>query len=242
MKLDIFKDKNNKDDKDYTFVKHFDNEVAVSILNANFYNLSKIIKIINTSNADAIHYDVMDGHFVSNISFGHKILCDIKPYTKKALEVHLMISDPIVHVQKYIDAGADMIIVHFESFYYREIKQFFLDLRAKKIGCGISIKPETNIEQIYEYLDFIDEVMIMTVQPGKGGQKFIQKMLEKIAILSNYLYEKKLYKNIKISVDGGIDDKTALMCSKVGVTKFVSGNYLLKNNISAGIDKIKNVK
>ena len=206
----------------------YKNEISLSILNCDFTSISKLIKKINNSKKIKwLHYDVMDGHFVNKISFGNNILESLIKKIKIPVEVHLMVSNPDKLIKRFVKTGAKLIIVSFESLYYREIKNILLKIKNCGVRAGIAISPKTNIEQIYEYLEYIDEILIMAVFPGKGGQLFIENTYSKIEKIKNYFILKKI-KHICISIDGGINLESGKKCFMLGANKLVIGSYLIK--------------
>ena len=197
--------------------------VAPSILSADFNNLLEEIKMIN--NADFIHIDVMDGHFVPNISFGTCVYKNLRKYTKQVFDVHLMIDNPLFYAQNFAECGADIITFHLEC--ENETIKVINKLQSLNVKIGISIKPETEVEALLPYLDKIDLVLVMSVEPGFGGQKFLPNALEKIKYLSDY--KKKNNLNYIIEVDGGINLDTATQCRECGVDAVVCGTYVFKS-------------
>lgn len=177
--------------------------ISASILDIDFCNLRRILQQLASINVDEIHYDVMDGHFVSTISFGDTILSSIARHTTIPLDVHLMVSDPVLHFRKYIP-NAKVISFHFESVYYREISALLRDIHMQSKLASIVVNPKTNIEQIFEYCQDCDEILIMSVKPGRGGQTFIPATIAKIKKLALFLKRQNLLKQVVIAVDGGV--------------------------------------
>jgi ribulose-phosphate 3-epimerase len=200
-------------------------KVSVSILNADFSCLQEEIKKID--NADAIHFDIMDGHFVDNLSFGPKVVSDLKTKLKKV--VHLMVENPENYVDQFLDAGADEIIFHLESSH--DIEQAINKIAEKKIKIGIAINPDTKLHWLRYYLEKVDQVLIMTVNPGHGGQEFIYTMLDKID-------EIRQESSISIAVDGGINPETGKLCVLAGADVLVSGSYIFKSKNPKGAVEI----
>lgn len=202
-------------------------QIAPSILSADFAILKEEIDSIN--NCDMVHIDVMDGHFVPNLTFGAPVVKCIRKYTDKFFDCHLMISNPLKYAKDFAKAGADLITFHFES----EDNPLDVIKEIKSLGCkvGISVKPKTPVEAIYEYIDMVDLVLIMSVEPGFGGQSFMPEQLEKVRKL------KALNKNIVIEIDGGIDNKTILEASLAKVDVCVAGSYIFKQT-----DRIKTIE
>jgi ribulose-phosphate 3-epimerase len=177
-------------------------KIAPSILSANFATLGDEIKDVENAGADYIHVDVMDGHFVPNITIGPLIVEAIRPVTKLPLDVHLMIEQPDLYIHEFVRAGADIITVHVEAC--RHLHRTIQLIKSKGIKAGVVLNPHTPIESIQHVLEDIDMVLLMTVNPGFGGQAFIPQVLPKIEQLSTIIKEKQL--SIEIEVDGGINN------------------------------------
>ncbi len=200
-------------------------KIAPSVLSADFTKLKEDIESIENIHADWIHYDVMDGHFVDNISFGYSILNDLSKITDLFLDVHLMISDPLRYVDRFIDAHASLITFHYEAMNNEnEIRELIKHIKDKNVLVGISIKPSTPVESIKKYLDDVDLVLVMSVEPGFGGQSFIESSVGKIRELNQY----KDYHRFLIEVDGGINDYTGKLCKDNGADVLVAGSYIFK--------------
>lgn len=198
--------------------------VAPSILAADFTNLKEEIKKASNAKIKYLHIDIMDGHFVPNISFGPGIVKQIRPLSDTVFDVHLMISEPEKYIDTFIASGADSITYHYEV---NTNHQKMINLiHQKNIKCGISIKPNTNVLELVPYLDKIDLVLVMSVEPGFGGQKFMENALQKIKFLDDY--RKKNNLNYLIEVDGGINLETAKLVKNVGADIIVAGTYLFK--------------
>ena len=209
-------------------------KIAPSILSADFSKLGEEIKKLNKSSCDYIHIDVMDGHFVPNLTFGPDIIKSIKPLTDKPLDVHLMINPVKKYINDYIIAGADILTIH------QEIDDNVLDclklIKKKKVKAGLSIKPDTSYETVKEYLDMLDLVLIMTVEPGFGGQSFIQSQVKKIRKVKELIGDR----SIEIEVDGGINPETAKQVIIAGAKVLVAGSAIFKNeNYEENISKLK---
>ena len=202
--------------------------VSISILNANFLNLEQEIIKAQNIGIKWLHFDVMDGHFVPNISFGAPILSSISQKFKLFNDVHLMISDPTKYYLDFVKAGADLITFHLESLKSEEEVVNLVNLIKKEnVKVGISIKPNTDVKKLLPFLNLIDLILIMSVEPGFGGQKFMDTALDKIEFLSKYKDENSL--QYLIEVDGGINNITYKKCASKGVDVCVIGSYLLKS-------------
>ena len=202
--------------------------VSISILNANFLNLEQEIVIAQNIGIKWLHFDVMDGHFVPNISFGAPILSSISQKFKLFNDVHLMISDPKKYYMDFVKAGADLITFHLESLKSEEEVVNLVNLIKKEnVKVGISIKPNTEVKELLPFLNLIDLVLVMSVEPGFGGQKFLDTALDKIEFLSKYKDENGL--QYLIEVDGGINNITYKKCASKGVDVCVIGSYLFKS-------------
>lgn len=202
-------------------------DIAPSLLSANFADLKSELKSIEEAGCTVLHYDVMDGHFVPNISFGADILHDVHQITNMELDVHLMISDPMFYVDRFIKAGASYISFHIEAMESVE-KTHELIKKIKEAGvkASIAINPGTSYEAVIPFLDEIDMILVMSVQPGFGGQKFNPVAIDKIAALSKYKKEK----NFLIEVDGGINATTIQDVRKAGCDLFVAGSAVFNQD------------
>lgn len=211
-------------------------EVSASILGCDLSNIEGEIKRAEINGADYIHFDVMDGVFVNNISFGIPVLKCAKKKSGLPFDVHLMITNPERYIKRFIDAGADTITFHLEATGNPE--KCIKICKENGIGAGISIKPSTSAREVFPYLEYIDNVLIMTVEPGFGGQGFMTEMTGKIKETGDKI--KTLGLSTVVQVDGGINEKTAPLAVESGATNLVAGTYLFKSeNMSVAIDKLK---
>ena len=203
-------------------------EVSISILNANFLNLEKEILKAKDVGIKYLHFDVMDGHFVPNISFGVPVLDSIKHNFGLINDVHLMISDPLKYVEDFVKAGADIITFHYEALKsYEERKEVITKIKSFNVKVGMSIKPKTDVKVLLPFLKDLDLILVMSVEPGFGGQKFMESALDKIKFLS--LEKEKNGLKYLIEVDGGINNQTFKKGSDFGVDICVIGSYLYKS-------------
>ena len=210
--------------------------IAPSILSANFANLQKDIELVEKAGADWLHIDVMDGHFVPNITIGPGVVKNIKKCSNLFFDVHLMISEPEKYWENFYKAGADLIVFHQEVLTNK--KALLETIKKSGIKAGVSIKPKTSVESIKDILPITDVVLVMTVEPGFGGQSFMADMLPKITQLRNLIDTNKY--NCLIEVDGGINIETAKQCLKAGADVLVSGNSVFA--AANPVEALKNLK
>ena len=223
--------------------------ISPSILSADFANLEHDIRRVENAGADWLHIDVMDGHFVPNITIGVPVVASIKKVTKLPLDVHLMIENPEKYIEPFAKAGADIITFHYEAAVKEDRKtgsqedllgsdkSFKIIKLIKSFGikAGMSIKPKTPADVVFPYLNNLDMVLVMTVEPGFGGQKFMQDCAEKIPAI-----KAKAQDNLIIQVDGGINAETARICTSYGANSLVAGNYIYKSNdIESAIQSLR---
>lgn len=211
-------------------------KIAPSILSADFSRLEKEIRRVEKAGADLLHIDIMDGHFVPNITIGPAVVKNIRQVTRLPLDVHLMIENPGKFVNEFIKAGSDMITVHIETATLKEIKKIGSLVRAKGLKFGISLNPATALSAVSGALKYADLILVMSVNPGFGGQAFIPSVVPKIRKL-RAIFEGE------ISVDGGVNDRTAGVLIRSGVDILASGSYIFRaNDVKSAIERIRNAK
>jgi ribulose-phosphate 3-epimerase len=197
--------------------------IAPSILSADFGNLKASLEQVQS--AKWIHVDVMDGHFVPNISIGPVVVNGIRKYTDQILDTHLMITDPLQYAEAFVKAGSDRITFHFEAVH--DPMKTILAIKELGVPVGISIKPKTDVKALLTILEYVDLVLVMSVEPGFGGQAFIPEAVDKIKELATL--KKVIKNNYLIEVDGGINKETGKLCKEAGVDVLVAGSYIFND-------------
>ncbi|MCL2114343.1 MAG: ribulose-phosphate 3-epimerase [Streptococcaceae bacterium] len=214
---------------------NFKNKIAPSILSADFGYFVRDVQRIEAAGAEVVHIDVMDGHFVDNLTFGSGVVAALRPQTDLFLDVHMMVENPEKYVEEFAVAGADSMSIHVEATHH--IHGALQKIKAAGMQASVVINPGTSVEAIKPVLSMVDMVLVMTVNPGFGGQKFIPEMMDKVRELSQIRKEKKL--NFEIEVDGGIDDHTIEQAKNAGANVFVAGSYVFNGNVEKNIAKLK---
>ena len=208
--------------------------IAPSILSSDFANLESEIKRLEQNGADWVHVDVMDGHFVPNLTIGAPVVKALNKVCKLPLDVHLMIENPEKYIKDFAEAGSDLITFHYEATMDKTIDVINLIRSYENIKVGLSIKPKTSVNEIEKYIPLVDMVLIMTVEPGFGGQKFMQDCADKIKEV------KVISKDVIVEVDGGINNITAEYCKDLGVDAMVPGNYVFcSDNMKEAIASLR---
>lgn len=208
--------------------------ISPSILSADFANLERDIKTVEKYGADWLHVDVMDGHFVPNITIGVPVVKSLKAVSSIPLDVHLMIENPEKYIEPFAKAGADILTFHYEAA-KDKVETIVNLIKSFNLKAGLSIKPKTSPDEILDYLPQIDMLLVMTVEPGFGGQKFMPECAEKIPVIKKYAPE-----NMIIQVDGGINAETARVCTQYGANSLVAGNYIYKAaDIKSAIESLR---
>ena len=209
--------------------------ISPSILSSDFANLGRDIRMMEKAGADWVHVDVMDGHFVPNITIGVPVVKSIRKVTGLPLDVHLMIENPRKFIKPFADAGANIITFHYEAVERTEILELSEYIKNFGLKSGLAIKPDTNPEEIIEYIGGFDMILVMTVEPGFGGQEFIKICAQKLPFFREYADE-----DLILQVDGGINDETARVCTRLGANSLVAGSYIFNSeNVSEAIGSLR---
>ena len=214
--------------------------ISPSVLAADFSKLGDEVQSVSEMGADFIHLDIMDGHFVPNLSFGADIVSGIRPYSNLPFDVHLMFTNPGIYIKSYVDAGANLITVHPESTSH--IHSVLQQIKKSEIKAGVALNPGTPIEVLDNIMDIIDLVLVMTVNPGFGGQSFLFSQLAKISKIRSII-DKENY-SIDLSVDGGINAKTAALAIDAGANVLVAGTSIFKSKNKTylvSINRLRNI-
>ena len=210
-------------------------KISPSSLSADFVNLERDIRALKDNGADWVHVDVMDGHFVPNITIGIPVVQAIRKITDRPLDVHLMIDRPIRYVEDFIKAGADWLTIHIEADQPQNNLEALDKIRALGCKAAISLKPKTPAEAAIPYLEKCDMILVMTVEPGFGGQKFMADMMPKVKQLREWMDD--INPDCVIQVDGGVDRNTAPLCKESGATVLVAGSAYFKSEDKADFVK-----
>lgn len=216
-------------------------EIAPSVLSLDYGDFTKQCQELNESEAKWLHFDVMDGHFVNNLTFGPDLLKGFRKCCTHLMDVHLMVEDPKKFAKSFIEAGADILTFHYEVLNdVQGMIEFCHEIHAMGVKVGISIKPNTAVELLAEILPYVDLVLIMSVEPGFGGQSFMGDMLDKVVYLRNMIDDN--HYECVIEIDGGINQATGQLAVDAGVDVLVAGSYVFKGDIQKNIATLKCLK
>jgi ribulose-phosphate 3-epimerase len=213
--------------------------ISPSVLSCDFANIQRDVEMINNSTADWFHVDVMDGVFVPNISFGFPVIAAIKKHAKKPLDVHLMIEDADKYIEEFKKAGADILTVHFEAS--RHLHRTIQAIKVAGMKAGVALNPHTPVDVLADVIEDLDLVLIMSVNPGFGGQKFIKNAILKVEQTKNLIHRRG--SRALVEVDGGVNLETGLELVKAGADVLVAGSFVFNSeNPTATIEALKNLK
>lgn len=210
-------------------------KIAPSILSADYANFESELKKLEATGAEYVHIDIMDGHFVPNISFGAGVVASMRPHSRLVFDCHLMVSNPEHHIEDFARAGADIISIHAEATPH--IHGALQKIRAAGVKASVVINPGTPVEAVKNVLNLVDQVLVMTVNPGFGGQAFLPETMDKVRELVILREVNQL--DFDIEVDGGIDDETIGISKEAGANVFVAGSYVFKGDVAHQVQTLK---
>lgn len=210
-------------------------KIAPSILSADYANFESELKKLEATGAEYVHIDIMDGHFVPNISFGSGVVASMRPHSRLVFDCHLMVSNPEHHIEDFARAGADIISIHAEATPH--IHGALQKIRAAGVKASVVINPGTPVEVVKNVLNLVDQVLVMTVNPGFGGQAFLPETMDKVRELVILREVNQL--DFDIEVDGGIDDETIGIAKEAGANVFVAGSYVFKGDVAHQVQTLK---
>lgn len=211
--------------------------ISPSVLSLDYSNVTEQLEVLNSSKAKWMHFDVMDGHFVPNLTFGPDILKGFKKAVDMFMDVHIMVSDPKTYAPIFINAGADLVTFHYEAVdNVEECVNLCRHIRSLGAKAGVSVRPKTPIDDLLPYLKEMDLFLVMSVEPGFGGQSFMEDQLEKVKALRARIDEEGL--ECRVEIDGGINDQTAKLAVAAGCDTLVAGSYVFKHDIHKAVDSL----